>query len=100
MRGGWGLLLAGAIGCAVGGVVVGTSNFSIGFGITMLGVAALSCGIALIAEGGCRDSVDAEIDRWERNWCSTWTPECPVHGLNLCVTRTRRCPMTRDRTPV
>lgn len=99
MRGGWALFGAGLVCVVIGGVMVWTDWFSTGFGISIIGVFAIGAGAALIAEPW-HDSVDAEIDRWERNWTSTWSPECPVHGLNLCVTRTRRCPSTRDRIPV
>lgn len=90
------LILTGAATLVCGAVVVYEYSFEIGLGISILGVFALGVGVALMVEPW-NDGVDEEVDRWERNWTSTWTPECPVHGFNLCVVRTRSCPQTRHR---
>lgn len=99
MRGGWGLFWAGALCLGAGTALVFTGPFSVGFGVAIIGVFALSVGAALIAEPW-HDCVDHEVDRWMAEWEDVWSPECPVHGKHLCYVRTKNCPMTRDRIDV
>lgn len=99
MRGG-AVMLWGGLACLIGGAVAAVCGpFPVGFAVAILGAVGLSVGACLLAEPWS-DSVDREIDRWERDWTARWSPECPVHGENLCYTRTRRCPATRDRISV
>lgn len=91
-----GLMLAGGIGLIIwGGVLAFVGPFALGFGITVIGAFAAGTGLILVIDP--KDSVDHEVDRWERNWTSRYEPDCPVHGKNLCITRTGRCPGVRER---
>lgn len=95
---GWPALGAG-IGAACGGAwITATQTWWSGAVLTLIGAFVTGAGLIGITRPW-RDSVDEEIDRWERNWRSEWEPQCPVHGVTLCYTRTRQCPDTRQRVP-
>ena len=92
------LVLAGGFAVAVGVWVGFVGTFSVGLGLVGIGSCCLSAGVVLVAE---RDESEweAEERRWMEKWGSQWLPACPVHGRNLCYTRSERCPGSRHRVP-
>lgn len=90
----------GALMMFFGGGLIWNDHFIPGFVVAMIGVLALSFGITVCAEPWFDEAVNEEIDRWEENWITDWSPECPVHGKQMCYVRTRKCPMIRDRIDV
>lgn len=96
----WGLMGVGAgvVGLIVGGWIAFVGTFSVGLGLTLIGAFAGGAGLCVLTEPW-HDSVDAEIDQWERDWSARWLPPCPVHREQLCYTRTDRCPGARQRVP-
>lgn len=93
---GWVMLSAGLWCLGIGAWIVAVGTWSIGAGLVLIGAFSLGTGACVVAQPW-KDSVDREIDRWEENWGSEWEPACPVHGRNLCYTRTGRCPGVRER---
>lgn len=65
-------------------------------GVVIGGLGGLAIGLGF-ALSIVPDSAEAEVDRWEDAWGSTWSPVCPVHGDRLCVVKTGRCPGYRER---
>lgn len=95
MRAGTGLVIGGGALTAAGCLVIWGGGFLIGVGMTVAGVLLASVGVALLAEP---DPVGAEVDRWEAEWGAAWSPDCPIHGPQMCYVRTRKCPAARSRT--
>jgi hypothetical protein len=84
--------------CTAVGVWVGfVGTFSIGLGLVGIGACCVAAGVVLATEPGEDEDWRDELDRWERKWGSRWLPRCPVHGEQLCYTRSDRCPGARDR---
>jgi len=97
----WGWIGAGTglLAILIGAWVTAAGTWSIGVGLCVIGSISFGTGLAMLAEPWA-ESTDEEIDRWEENWGSRWLPECPVHGEQLCHTRTKRCPEgVRERIP-
>jgi hypothetical protein len=94
---GWWCVIAGLAALAVGGWTAFFGTFSIGFGLTVIGGFSGGVGVCLLVEPWAEE-FEAEIDRWEENWSvHEWSPQCPVHGSDLCHVRTRDCPGVRQR---
>lgn len=95
---GWGCVVAGLAALGVGGWTAFFGTFSVGFGLTAIGAFSGGVGVCLLAEPWAEEDWREEIDRWEERWSSReWSPECPVHGSDLCHVRTRHCPSMRQR---
>lgn len=93
---GLGITVIGVATLLIGAWVSAVGSLSIGLCLTLMGAFLGGAGLCLALAPDEQDAGDAEF--WAR-WADRWQPQCPVHGEELCYTRTDRCPGVRDRVP-